>query len=57
MSTIDQLLNQVPYRNRPRVKADIEAATIGAQKMGALTPKIGNFGTLRSLIESLKALV
>eukprot|EP01033_Poteriospumella_lacustris_P011851 gene11852-8448_t len=43
MSTIDQLLNQVPYRNRPRVKADIEAATIGAQKMGALTPKIGNF--------------
>lgn len=56
MSTIDQLLNQVPYRNRPRVKADIEAATVGAQKMGSLTPKIGNFGTFRSLIVPVKAL-
>jgi hypothetical protein len=36
-------LTQIPYRNRTRVKVDIETVTVGTRKIGSLFPKIGNF--------------
>jgi hypothetical protein len=44
MGPLDVLLTQIPYNHRPRVKTDVEALIGGATKIGALLPKIGDFG-------------